>query len=155
MEVVAHKTLRSTQMGLGGKSYRIDKHGVLRPQPEGGDRRAALLIRSFYLRDDPEAPKPSPLTPPAPAPDAPIPVSAAVAPAGDVEALTKLMDAVDGDGDHPVDGTLARSELEDEGSFLAALPIRDLHDLARERKIPNYKLLRKEQLVELLADNTE
>jgi hypothetical protein len=158
MKVLAHKHRSSTQIGLAGKSYKLDANGILDPQPFGDDRKQVLLLRAIHIIDvqGPEdvAKKDEELTPPKPKPsvvanlasamarvaggDAPVPPSktlegAADAPPADHDALTY---------DEPVVAPV--------GFNWDSLSKADLYEIVKERGVPGASQMSKSDLLAIV-----
>lgn len=151
-QLVAHKSLRDTSIGLGGKPYKVDSRGVLRPQPEGMDRKEILLLRAIHLLDDEVSPVYHPgLVPKYPEVGGVLPPRTSVT---EVMGLTQTLDGV-----VPADtvkvlpmGNLMLPPDDDSPDAIdyGALSYSDLLELARSRGIPGLKGKTKAQLLTLV-----
>lgn len=151
-QVVAHRTLRNSSIGLGGKAYRVDDKGVLHPQPTPEARVQILMLRALHLISEERAAGYHPgLTPPllevedTPAPRTSVaevlaagaPIPKLVAPPTSVEPAK----------------TLAPPPPEDspDATDYASLSRDDLLEIARARGIPGLKGKLKSQLLTLVT----
>lgn len=157
-QVVAHKTLRNSPIGLGGKPYRTDDHGILSPQPTGSDLQQILLLRAMHLVDDTRLGLPHPgLEPPAPDPDKaetpPPPTSKTTV--DEIMQMTRALDAVEAPDSYQ---SVAAADLNDphpedpgaDDKYLDALSRDDLLEVARSRGLPGLKGKTKAQLLTML-----
>lgn len=151
-QVVAHKTLRNSSIGLGGKPYKTDGKGVLVPQPEGEDRKQILLLRMVHLVDqeilDGYHPGLTPKVPEVEEPSAPRPSVA------EVIALTRALDGVDPNSEvapvAPVNLPPMPDDPEPDEQYLDMLSRDDLLEIARARGLPGLKGKTKAQLLTLV-----
>ena len=149
--VVAHKTLKSTSLGLGGKPYKVDDKGILSPQPSDEDRRQILLLRAFHLVDEAVLDGYHPgLTPKLPDVDTDPPLKSSVA---EVMAITRALDGVE--SNEP--GTRSSPDLpplpddpKPDSQYLDALSRDDLLEIARARGLHGLKGKTKAQLLSLV-----
>ncbi len=173
MLMIAHKANRNTQMGIGGKSYRLDAHGVLHPQPEGPARREVLQLRWFHLIDvetaEERAAKLEQLSP-TPAPE-PVPTAAPAAekPPSDPDVdrfltMTSAIDAIvsadsytpiasttfDQLPERPTDEQLDTPSAALPGFDYSTLSRDDLYEIVKERGIPGMSGKTKAELLAIV-----
>jgi hypothetical protein len=177
MKVLAHKHRSSTQIGLAGKSYKLDANGILDPQPFGDDRKQVLLLRAIHIIDvqGPEdvAKKDEELTPPKPKPSEPAPPAPAKTAGPSAEALgvvanlaSAMARVAGGDAPVPPSKTLegaADAPPADHDALTYDEPVvapvgfnwdslskADLYEIVKERGVPGASQMSKSDLLAIV-----